>query len=434
MFVDKETDLYKKKIQYMNLRKIFTVVLIVSFCSLFFMNFFVEGFIITIAVIALPILLYWYDEINPFITCAFVSMGSPLFRMMSLYVTGTSLPRAFEIIVPEIFFYLSYGFIYHNIYYKNERNLSNFSIAIFLSDFVSNIVEISLRTGFNGITLNIIKGLAMIAATRMVIVIIFIVIMKNYKSLLVREEHEERYIKLMMLTSTFKSEIYFMEKNMTFIEDLMQKAYNLYRMTEGLEGNQDIKDLSLQISMDVHETKKDYIRVIQGLEDITEKKFHDLKMSMIDIAKILESSTKSYIKSYLKKITFKVHVDSNAIVRYHFYMMSVLRNLINNSIESFDCDSFGVISLKIYEEKNNVIIKVTDNGIGIKKRDLPFIFNLGFSSKYDVNSGDLKRGLGLSIVKGLVENYFGGTIEVESVYNKGTTFKIIVDKDILKGE
>jgi len=221
---------------------------------------------------------------------------------------------------------------------------------------------------------------------------------------------------------------------MSFIEDLMQKAYKLYKMTEKLEGNDDIKNLSLQISMDVHETKKDYIRVIQGLEDITEKRLHDLRMSMIDIAKILESSTKSYISSYRKKIKFEVHVDSNAMVKYHFYMMSVLRNLINNSIESFDPDSFGVVSLSIYEEEDNVIIKVIDNGMGIKKRDLPFIFNLGFSSKYDANSGDLKRGLGLSIVKGLVENYFGGTIEVDSTYKKGATFKITVDKDILKGE
>ena len=186
--------------------------------------------------------------------------------------------------------------------------------------------------------------------------------------------------------------------------------------------------------MDVHETKKDYIRVIQGLEDITEKKLHNLKMSMIDIAKILESSTKSYISSYRKKIKFEVHVDSDAMVKYHFYMMSVLRNLINNSIEAFEPDSFGVVSLSIYEEENNVIIKVIDNGMGIKKRDLPFIFNLGFSSKYDANSGDLKRGLGLSIVKGLVENYFGGSIEVDSIHNKGTTFIITVDKDILKGE
>ena len=66
-----------------------------------------------------------------------------------------------------------------------------------------------------------------------------------------------------------------------------------------------------------------------------------------------------------------------------------------------------------------VVIKVSDNGIGIERKNLNKIFEPFFSTK-EVGKG---TGLGLSIVYGIVQEH-RGSIECESTINKGTTLKI----------
>jgi two-component system nitrogen regulation sensor histidine kinase NtrY len=66
---------------------------------------------------------------------------------------------------------------------------------------------------------------------------------------------------------------------------------------------------------------------------------------------------------------------------------------------------------------NDVIITVADNGIGIAKEDFNRIFEPKFTTK---SSG---MGLGLGIIKNIIENY-KGTITLESQKGKGTTFTV----------
>ena len=73
------------------------------------------------------------------------------------------------------------------------------------------------------------QNLAIIAFIRNVIMICIILLLKYYKFLLIKEEHEERYRRLILMTSSVKSEIYFMDKNNADIEDVMKKAYSLYK-------------------------------------------------------------------------------------------------------------------------------------------------------------------------------------------------------------
>ncbi|MBP7318447.1 MAG: HAMP domain-containing histidine kinase, partial [Flavobacterium sp.] len=71
--------------------------------------------------------------------------------------------------------------------------------------------------------------------------------------------------------------------------------------------------------------------------------------------------------------------------------------------------------VRIQKEENNVLITVTDNGIGIQPEDVNRIFEPKFTTK---NSG---MGLGLGIIKNIIENY-KGTITFETKYGEGTTF------------
>lgn len=95
----------------------------------------------------------------------------------------------------------------------------------------------------------------------------------------------------------------------------------------------------------------------------------------------------------------------------------VIINLINNSI--YACAKGGEITISTSAQEKNVIIRIRDNGHGVKEDDLSRIFEPFFTTK-DVAMG---TGLGLSVSYGIIRRH-GGTIEVASKVGEGATFTI----------
>ncbi len=93
-----------------------------------------------------------------------------------------------------------------------------------------------------------------------------------------------------------------------------------------------------------------------------------------------------------------------------------IENLVKNGIDAMR--GKGSISIEILKEGNNAVILVSDTGHGILKRDFSAIFNPGVTTK--------KRGwgLGLSLVKRIVEEYHNGKIKVLSSSKEGTIMKM----------
>ncbi|PID80201.1 MAG: hypothetical protein CSB19_00695 [Clostridiales bacterium] len=415
-------------------KKMLTVSFIVAFCALFYLNFFVEGFIITLAVIVLPLLLYYNDDINAFQTCLAVAVVSPSFRFFTLILGGVAPEKGFQMTWPELFFYIVYGLVFYRLFSLSTRTIRHFIAAVFVSDLLSNSVEMSLRLMSPIIPISIFKGLVLVALTRTIIVIATSYGFIRVKRMLVHAETEKNYAELLILTSNFWSEIYFMQKNTTYIEALMAKAFNLYKYAEKHSDNQLIVEKSLDLAREVHEVKKDYLRVIKGLEAITEKKLSNLYMSIDQIVRLIVENSKKMLSNEEKATKIYADIKSKTKVYYHFYMTSVIQNLVSNAIEAVELQNDGVINLTVYNEDKSLIIIVKDNGVGIKERDIDYIFNPGYSSKYSEKSGDAKRGLGLNIVKNIVENEFSGIISVQSECAVGTTFRLEFPVDRLIGE
>jgi two-component system NtrC family sensor kinase len=100
-------------------------------------------------------------------------------------------------------------------------------------------------------------------------------------------------------------------------------------------------------------------------------------------------------------------------------MQQVLLNLINNALDAMDKDG-GIITISSRFTNNTLIeIDVQDNGQGIPESNIAHIFDPFFTTK-PVGKG---TGLGLSICYGIIQK-MGGEIEVQSVLNKGTCFRI----------
>jgi len=132
---------------------------------------------------------------------------------------------------------------------------------------------------------------------------------------------------------------------------------------------------------------------------------------------------------------FEIHVDSEfddcliAVDRGHFE--TILSDLIENSVK-YSRDTY-FLSISTSKKLNKAVIRISDKGIGIPKHALPHIFEKFYRVEDSLTAQTKGHGLGLSIVKYLVE-LNGGNISVESVYNEGTLFILdfpLVDQSLI---
>ncbi len=420
-----------------NFRHIVFISLMVGLGTLFHVKFFVEGFIITISIVILHVFIYFYPTVNPIPMNLMIAVISPAIRLISLLMEGTLFPTAFMMIAPDAMFYVSFGIINYWLYFKRKsKDLTIFAFSAMLCDVLSNVVELSFRLSLSHISIEILRTLIVIAIIRALIAVGFILIFKNYKRFLDREAHDVRYSQLMLMSSHFKSEIYYLRKNMNQIEDTMKKAYRAYKLTEDLPDGSEFRSLSLEIAKDIHEIKKDYVHVIKGLERFMGDEYKQDQICLEDIFKILEINTLERLNTDQCPIDLKFVCTKNFYIHDHSYLMSILNNLIHNAIDALkDTNSpFIRVSAYPFTENDALIITVEDNGKGIADHELPYVFDAGFSTKFNALTGDIYRGLGLSIVKNLIEDKFGGQISIQSSPNKSTKMLLRMPLSHLEGE
>ena len=105
-------------------------------------------------------------------------------------------------------------------------------------------------------------------------------------------------------------------------------------------------------------------------------------------------------------------------------LMRMIMNLITNSIKyrREQVDSYVKLTLR---RSDNIVITVEDNGIGIKKEDLPNIFNRFYKVDKARTADDGSFGLGLSMVKWIAETH-GGSVSAESDFGQGSKFTVVL--------
>jgi signal transduction histidine kinase len=134
------------------------------------------------------------------------------------------------------------------------------------------------------------------------------------------------------------------------------------------------------------------------------------------------------------KIERHLHSQKQHILGDEQQLRQVLFNLFTNAKDALQDDGKITVSVQHpdddleiiqenpqFEPEKYIDISITDNGIGITDEDMKRIFDPFFTTKKD-NHG---TGLGLAIVQNIIRNH-GGVLTVESQYNIGTTFHIIL--------
>lgn len=145
------------------------------------------------------------------------------------------------------------------------------------------------------------------------------------------------------------------------------------------------------------------------------------KLNINNELKYLSSCLKAATES--KKINFKYIYDANDIVLWVDRDMfeKIIMNILSNSFK-FTPEN-GSILLEVFDEDEQVKIKVTDDGCGIPIEMLDKVFEKFMQVDYSNKQGSEGTGIGLSLVKQLIE-FHKGEIKIESEVNKGTTITL----------
>ncbi|ENK0838529.1 sensor histidine kinase [Clostridium botulinum] len=423
-----------------NLNQLIFIGFLVMFSSQIYIKLFVNHFNISFGIIVLIILLYMIemdDKIMVAITSSFLVY---MIRIFVYFLENSEINSALKLGIsnhfPEFIFYLVYITIYFIITIKN-KNLNTLLFKLIICDFFANFTEMSIRHTIylENFSLNIIIGLIFVAFLRSTLIWVMINLMIRYNTTLLKKEHTERYIKLLASNSTLKSEVYLMEKSMDNIEKVMGKSYKLYMDVSQKDLDEALKTEIMEITKDIHEIKKEFNLIVRGVNSLTNTKELKDSMNYYEILDILRHMINIEIKN--TKINFKIGKGENFNTIYHYYLISIFRNIIMNSIDALKDKDNGLIYLNHnsinIDNINGHCFEIIDNGQGIDKEDKKYVFNPGFSTKIDFNTGDVNRGLGLSIVKDIVETKLNGFVTLTSTKGKGTKFMIFIPKDILEG-
>jgi two-component system phosphate regulon sensor histidine kinase PhoR len=107
-------------------------------------------------------------------------------------------------------------------------------------------------------------------------------------------------------------------------------------------------------------------------------------------------------------------------------MYQAVLNLLSNAVKYTPNNGRITVTTLVDEHKKRVVTKVSDTGVGIPPKDLPFVFDKFYRSEHN-NQMAKGTGLGLSLVKHIVETVHHGEIFVESTVGKGTCFSFELD-------
>ena len=173
------------------------------------------------------------------------------------------------------------------------------------------------------------------------------------------------------------------------------------------------------------------ISIVEDLESITKLESGELKLKpeKFDLVKLVEEV---FDMQQMRANEREVTLDFTSRPERPVYVKAdkkriaeALNNLINNGIKY--SRKKGYVKVGFYDMEEHIMVEVTDNGIGMEKKDLSRVFERFYRVDKSRAREQGGTGLGLSIVKHIIEAH-QQTINVKSAIDEGTTFTFTLEK------
>jgi PAS domain S-box-containing protein len=174
------------------------------------------------------------------------------------------------------------------------------------------------------------------------------------------------------------------------------------------------------------------VRELLSVSRIEQGRVNDVP-KMTDVKKLVEEVVKQMKIISLKKdidLTLTIKAGDIPLVNIDTLRLhEVIENLVTNALEY--TKSGGKVSVSLQKIGSLISISFKDTGIGISEGDRKNLFTKFFRSEEAIKNNPAGSGLGLYVVKSYIEGW-GGTILVESIYGKGSTFTITLPIKVKK--
>ncbi|MFL0164223.1 MULTISPECIES: sensor histidine kinase [Clostridium] len=391
--------------------------ILISILAQIYIYPFNSRFVLGVGVIVIGLIFSISENIYPVLIGIITGTITASIRSIGLLMSSSSYSN--DIIMqfmPAAIFYIIYG-ILGTIFPLTRRNKS--IIHLYLSlvsfDIICNTAEILVRNMFS---ISTIKVIIITALVRAFIQCSAFLIYKYQKLYIKTLEHQKRYAELNLMVSKIYAEAFYLQKSTNDLNTIMREAYNLYEMNKDKE---EFSVKALSLAQNAHEIRKNNDRVLRGINQLVQNVEKVEYMSMSEIFCIISDNTKRQIDNVNSNIFIKFKLEEDYSVKRYYDIFAILNNLIINAIEA--CSGDNMINVIGEISQKELLLDVSDNGTGIDKDVLPYIFNIGFSTKFNEETGAMSTGIGLCHVKNLLEN-LGGSIEVESDIDRGTKFLV----------
>lgn len=249
----------------------------------------------------------------------------------------------------------------------------------------------------------------------------FYIIKLHEKDLEVERQQEQNRNMAILISSLYEESIQ-LKKSLLNAEHITRNCYNLYRelknSTETINSNTLSKQI-LGIAGEVHEIKKDNQRIYAGLSKMILNGNSSDYMNLKEIINIVINTNTKYADSLSKTINFILNIEEFNDLFHVFILLSILNNLVSNSVEAIN--KKGIIKISIKKKTEFIEFRLSDNGPGIPDKKKELIFKPGYTTKYD-NTGKPSTGIGLCYVKEIINN-LNGTLDLKSTETE-TSFTI----------
>lgn len=314
--------------------------------------------------------------------------------------------NAGTIVLDSLVVYLLYAMLYQFLSsIMGEDYLPDMLFTMLMADLVSNLVSL---------------GICGQMSDRRAAWLLIVALIRSALVLAISQRNREaQYEKLTSFAANIYADIFFLQKSKRQLDEMTTRSFSIYR---ALPEESALRQQALSLANMGHEVMKDYNNIVSGLAKAIQVTQQESPMLLSQICRILEAGTRETIAP----AHLRIRLEGDILIEEYYDFFIVLNNLIINAAQA----GAQHITAELTAKNRSISMRVSDDASGIPEDILPHIFQPGFSTKFDDETGVPSPGLGLCHVRDIVSKW-GAQIEVTSREGEGTLFR--VDTPSLEG-
>lgn len=401
---------------------IFSLILLTAFLGQVYFTPFSGDFRFSLAVPAISLILLYFPSRSPVLYSTVAGVSMLVFRVLLARITQgpAALSTALLQNTPVLLFYVSFGLFFRwmRVAEQAQQSMALF-LSLWLCEILANLTELfALNLFFPQPVERAILLIVVIGSLRSGCTAAVYRLSMHMRQRRDNQQREEQYQQMLLFFSSLRTELLFFNKSMNDIEQAMKSSYELY---ERLKDTQ-LQGDALAIARRIHELKKDYQRIAANMEKALSEEYQDVPMRISEIFRILQQSTDRLLAARGSQTVVRFVCEDDWLTKEYEIFLAVINNLVINAVEALAAtEQAGEVLVTQKREGPDCLLTIQDNAAGIEEELMEYIFEPGFTTKFNPETGRMSSGIGLVHVRHMVETICRGSISVRST-GEGTVF------------